>query len=153
MRRALHCAAFAATLVAIATMPAIAAADPALRAALGAQLAPAGARSGAYVVDLSNRQVLFARRQDRALTPASNEKIYTTGTALLRFGVNGRLRTAALAATTPDSAGVVAGHLYLRGGGDPTFGSAAYAANNYGTGATVEDLAPSPAAAGLTGVS
>ena len=47
-------------------------------------------------------RVLFSRRADRALIPASNEKIYTTGTALLRFGAAGRLRTAALSAVPLD---------------------------------------------------
>jgi D-alanyl-D-alanine carboxypeptidase/D-alanyl-D-alanine-endopeptidase (penicillin-binding protein 4) len=53
---------------------------------------------------------------------------------------------------TPDSAGVISGNLYLRGGGDPTFGSAAYVANNYGTGATVEDLAGRLRDAGVTAI-
>ena len=83
-------------LVAIATNAPAAAADAALRSALGAQLAPAGSRAGAHVVDLDTGQVLFSRGADRRLTPSSNEKIYTTGTALLRFGTGGHLRTTVL---------------------------------------------------------
>ena len=136
-------------LVAIATCAPPAAADAALRAALGSQLAPAGSRAGAHVVDLNTGQALFSRRADRSLTPASNEKIYTTGTALLRFGPNGHLRTSALANVPLDGSGTLTGYLYLRGGGDPTFGSASFAANNYGTGATVEGLARNLYGAGL----
>src|SRR2546421_561944 len=51
-----------------------------------------------------------------------------------------------------DQSGTLAGFLSLRGGGDPTFGSASYAASNYGTGATVEDLARGLYNAGLRSV-
>src|SRR6478672_7595827 len=105
----------AVILVAIATNVPSASADAALRSALGAQLAPAGSRSGAHVVDLTTGRVLFSRRADRALTPASNEKIYTTGSALLRFGPAGRLRTAALAAVPLDASGALTGFLSVRG--------------------------------------
>ncbi len=152
MRAARFLAPAAAVLVAIATNAPSASADAALRSALGSQLAPAGSRSGAHVVDATTGQVLFSRRAGRALTPASNEKIYTTGSALLRFGATARLRTAALSAAPLDGSGTLTGFLYLRGGGDPTFGSASYVANNYGTGATVEDLARGLYNAGLRSV-
>jgi serine-type D-Ala-D-Ala carboxypeptidase/endopeptidase (penicillin-binding protein 4) len=152
MRAARLLAPLATVLVAIATNVPSASADAALRSALGGQLAPAGSRAGAHVVDLVTGQVLFSRRADRALTPASNEKIYTTGSALLRFGPGGRLRTTALATVPLDGSGTLTGFLYLRGGGDPTFGSASYAASNYGTGATVEDLARGLFNAGLRSV-
>ncbi len=152
MRAARLFAPLATLLVAIATNAPSASADAALRSALGGQLAPAGSRAGAHVVDLATGRVLFSRRADRALTPASNEKIYTTGSALLRFGPGGRLRTAALATVPLDASGTLTGLLYLRGGGDPTFGSASYAASNYGTGATVEDLARGLYNAGLRSV-
>src|SRR5436305_4089906 len=149
MRAARFLGLSAALLVAIATNAPTAAADAALRSALGSQLAPAGSRAGAHVVDLNTGQVLFSRRADRRLVPASNEKIYTTGTALLRFGTGGRLRTTVLSTTSPDPTGALVGYLYLRGGGDPTFGSASYVADNYGTGATVESLARALYNAGL----
>ena len=152
MRAARLLAPLATVLVAIATNTPSASADAALRAALGSQLAPAGSRSGALVTDLVTGHVLFTRRADRALTPASNEKIYTTGSALLRFGPAGRLRTAARSIVPFDAAGTLTGHLYLRGGGDPTFGSASYVASNYGTGAAVEDLARGLYNAGLRSV-
>jgi D-alanyl-D-alanine carboxypeptidase/D-alanyl-D-alanine-endopeptidase (penicillin-binding protein 4) len=152
MRAARLLVPLAAVLVAIAANAPSASADAALRAALGSQLAPAGSRAGAHVVDLVTGHVLFTRRADRALTPASNEKIYTTGSALLRLGTGGRLRTAALSSVPVDGAGTLTGFLYLRGGGDPTFGSASYVASNYGTGAVVEDLARNLRDAGLRSV-
>jgi D-alanyl-D-alanine carboxypeptidase/D-alanyl-D-alanine-endopeptidase (penicillin-binding protein 4) len=53
--------------------------------------------------------------------PASVEKLYTSATTLRRLGGSGRLETTVLAETAPGADGVVAGDLYLRGGGDPTF--------------------------------
>lgn len=139
-------------LVAFATSVAPATADSALRAALSRQLRPAGPRAGAFVVDLRSGRTLFAAGADRRLTPASNEKVYTTGTALLRLGSAGRLRTTVLATVPADPGGVLRGDLYLRGGGDPTFGSAAFVRRSYGTGATAEDLVRGVAGAGITRV-
>ncbi|MDX6667227.1 MAG: hypothetical protein QOK04_607 [Solirubrobacteraceae bacterium] len=109
----------------------------------------AGSRSGAYVQDLSNGRVLFSRRAGTARTPASNEKVFTTATALLRFGTAGRLRTTVLGSGSLGADGVYNGTLYLRGGGDPTLGSAAYNRDAYGTGANIESLAQQLADAGV----
>jgi D-alanyl-D-alanine carboxypeptidase/D-alanyl-D-alanine-endopeptidase (penicillin-binding protein 4) len=85
-----------------------------------------GPAAGAYVVDLASGDVLFGHRDSLALAPASNEKLFTTATALLRFGVTGTLATTL--ATEPgaeiDADGVLRGDLYLVGGGDPTLGDA-----------------------------
>jgi D-alanyl-D-alanine carboxypeptidase/D-alanyl-D-alanine-endopeptidase (penicillin-binding protein 4) len=106
-----------------------AAAAPAARAAglaatqrtLAAQMAGAGA-SGAYVIDLDTGRRLYASRPAVPRIPASVNKLFTTSTALTRFGARGRLLTDVLAAAEPDARGVVHGNLYLRGGGDPSFG-------------------------------
>src|SRR5215207_7981796 len=45
--------------------------------------------------------------------------------------------------------GVYRGNFYLRGGGDPTFGSASFNRRAYGTGASVTELAAEVAAAGV----
>lgn len=89
-----------------------------------------GPAAGAYVVDLSSGDVLFSHRDSLALAPASNEKLFTTSTALLRFGVTGTLPTTLEAAggTEIDADGVLRGDLYLVGGGDPTLGDAGLAA-------------------------
>jgi serine-type D-Ala-D-Ala carboxypeptidase/endopeptidase (penicillin-binding protein 4) len=96
----------------------------ALRARLARDMRQASTFSGAYVQDLGTGEVLFARKDTIARVPASVEKLYTTSTALLRFGAEARLRTQVLAAGVVDELGVLRGNLYLRGGGDPTLGQA-----------------------------
>jgi D-alanyl-D-alanine carboxypeptidase/D-alanyl-D-alanine-endopeptidase (penicillin-binding protein 4) len=114
----------AAALVALLLVagPARAAGPAATAAALDRQMRLAGPYSGALAVDLASGATLYARRPDGPRVPASVNKLYTTATALLRWGPQTRLATSALAA--PDPAGVVAGDLYLLGGGDPFFGPA-----------------------------
>lgn len=94
------------------------------RAALAQAMGQAGAASGALVVDLSAGQELYASRADARRIPASVEKLYTTATALKALGPELRLRTGVAAVTAVDADGVLAGNLYLRGAGDPTFGAA-----------------------------
>lgn len=89
-----------------------------------------GGSAGAYVVDLADGSVLYAHRDALALAPASNEKLFVTASALLRFGSTGTLKTTL--ATAPgveiDEDGVLRGDLYLVGGGDPTLGDTGLAA-------------------------
>jgi D-alanyl-D-alanine carboxypeptidase/D-alanyl-D-alanine-endopeptidase (penicillin-binding protein 4) len=80
------------------------------------------AAGGAYVVDLDSGAVLYSRAPDVARIPASVNKLYTTAAALTRYGPDARLKTEVLGDAELDEAGVVAGNLYLRGGGDPSFG-------------------------------
>jgi D-alanyl-D-alanine carboxypeptidase/D-alanyl-D-alanine-endopeptidase (penicillin-binding protein 4) len=98
-----------------------------------------GVYSGAEVVDLTTGRTLYAHNAGVGRLPASVEKLYTTTTALMRFGPGATLSTTLLGAGTR-VAGSYAGTLYLRGGGDPTFGSAAFDHTSYGTGATMEQL-------------
>src|SRR4051812_47095053 len=100
----------------------------------------AGGSSGAMVVDLANGRTLFTLRADTARVPASNEKIFTTSAALVRFGPSGRLTTRVLGDGELQDGGTYRGNLYLRGGGDPTFGSASFIRRAYGSGASVSDL-------------
>jgi D-alanyl-D-alanine carboxypeptidase/D-alanyl-D-alanine-endopeptidase (penicillin-binding protein 4) len=95
--------------------------------------------ASAYVVDLADGQPLYAHDANTPRLPASVEKLYTTTTALLRFGPSARLETTVLSAGS-ERDGTYTGTLYLRGGGDPTFGSAAFDHANYGTGATMQQL-------------
>lgn len=96
---------------------------PAVQRSLDRQMSRSGPAAGAYVVDLDSGAVLYARNADVPRVPASVQKLYTTSTALLRLGAGGRLSTTAEAAQAPDASGVLDGNLYLRGGGDPTFGT------------------------------
>ncbi len=99
-----------------------------LRAKLGAESRKLGGASGAHVVDLTDGgRVLFTRNADIARSPASNEKLLTTATALLKFGPSATLSTVAQlgARTSIDRAGRLDGDLYLVGGGDPSLNDVA----------------------------
>ncbi|MGH2949380.1 MAG: D-alanyl-D-alanine carboxypeptidase, partial [Solirubrobacteraceae bacterium] len=112
-----------AALLATTLAPAAQAAGPEATArALERQMRFAGPGSGAYVVDLDSGAPLYARVPDVARIPASVNKLYTTAAALARFGPDAQLVTEVLAAAPQDDLGVVAGNVYLRGGGDPAFG-------------------------------
>ena len=111
-----------------------------LTAALNSGMRQIGGASGAYVVDLTTGQALYSRSAGVTRLPASVEKLYTTSTALLEFGPTATLTTSVLGSGTLDSSGVWHGTLYLKGEGDPTFGSAYFDRNFYGTGTTVRAL-------------
>ncbi len=122
----------------------------ALQALLGREMHIAGHSSGAYVYDLSTRTPLFAANSTHASPPASVEKLYTSTTALLLMGPEAHLETTVLGAGTLDAEGTWHGALYLRGGGDPTFGSGAFIRSAYGgQGASVSALAQQLYAQGI----
>lgn len=150
MRRVLPLIALA--LLAAPASPAAASPESVLSATLSRAMGSAGSGSGALVVDLGGGRTLFARRADTFRVPASNEKLYTTSVALLRFGPDGRLETQVLGDGPIDADGNYSGNLYLRGGGDPTFGSASFVRRAYGGGPTVSDLAGQLADAGIVRV-
>ena len=135
--------------LAVSAPPAAASPDSALRTSLARSIASAGRSSGAMVVELGSGRTLFSRRPDAYRVPASNEKLYTSSVALMRFGPSGRLTTRVLGEGTLDVDGTYTGNLYLRGGGDPTFGTASFVRRAWGTGATVSDLADQLAALGI----
>jgi serine-type D-Ala-D-Ala carboxypeptidase/endopeptidase (penicillin-binding protein 4) len=143
MRRGLV-ATIAVTVGALGFAPAALAQGPAteaeLRAALAAQMAQGPAAAGAYVVDLSDGHVVFDDRGDANRLSASVTKLYTTSTALLELGPRAQLSTRVLG-TGRRSGTTWSGDLYLRGGGDFTFGTASFARKAYGSRASVERLA------------
>ncbi len=113
----------------------------------------AGPASGAYVYDVSTHTPLFAQNATHASPPASVEKLYTSTTALLLLGPSGHLTTTVAGVGALDSEGVWQGNLYLRGGGDPTFGSTSFIRAYYGgQGASVSTLAQQLAARGIVRV-
>ena len=116
--------ALACALLAVAAPPSQALDTATLRAQLSREMRRAGPFAGAYVRDLDAGTGLYARKENVARPPASVEKLYTTSTALLRFGADARLHTSVLATGALDAQGVWRGDLYLRGGGDPTLGQA-----------------------------
>jgi D-alanyl-D-alanine carboxypeptidase/D-alanyl-D-alanine-endopeptidase (penicillin-binding protein 4) len=115
----------------------------ALKRALAAGIHAAGRSSSAYVLDLATGQTLFSSRADTPRLPASVEKVYTTSTALLKFGPSAKLTTWVLGSGRFTGDGTFDGTLYLKGGGDPTFGSSSFDGAYYGTGATVQQLVSS----------
>ncbi|HEY6912426.1 MAG TPA: D-alanyl-D-alanine carboxypeptidase/D-alanyl-D-alanine-endopeptidase [Myxococcales bacterium] len=76
-----------------------------------------GAHVGLEVESLDDGQVILSRNADDLLNPASNTKLVTSATALLRLGPEYRFTTDYLA-DAPISRGRVA-TLYVKGRGDP----------------------------------
>ncbi len=85
-----------------------------------------GHRVGALVYDLTGRQQLFALREGVGRPPASVEKLYTSLALLRMLGPDARMRTTVLGTGHLGRRGVWHGNLYLRGGGDPTYGDGAF---------------------------
>ncbi len=125
--------------------PSVAGAQPGslseLQADFAHQLALAGPADGAYVYDLTAKQALFSERATAMRPPASVEKLYTATTALELMGASARLSTTVYGVGRMAPGGVWEGGLYLRGGGDPTFGSTWFIHSRYGgVGASVSAL-------------
>lgn len=114
-------------LTGIAAAPADARSLKELQAKLKSESKHLAGTSGAYVVDLTSGRELYKRNADTARSPASNEKLFTTATALLEFGGAGTLSTTAKigADAEVDDAGVLSGDLYLVGDGDPSLNDVA----------------------------
>jgi D-alanyl-D-alanine carboxypeptidase/D-alanyl-D-alanine-endopeptidase (penicillin-binding protein 4) len=103
-----------------------------LQSDLTQQLALAGPLSSAYVYDITDKRALFSERATALRAPASVEKLYTATTALELMGPSARLSTTVLGVGHLAPGGVWDGSLYLRGGGDPTFGSPSFIRSHYG---------------------
>jgi D-alanyl-D-alanine carboxypeptidase/D-alanyl-D-alanine-endopeptidase (penicillin-binding protein 4) len=108
---------------------------------MAAAMKPLGSNSGAYVYDLTSGQVLYDDAGSVPRSPASVEKLYTLTAALELFGPSGTLTTDVYGAGTLAPGGVWDGNLYLRGGGDPTFGDLHFINTWYGDGTSVGALA------------
>jgi serine-type D-Ala-D-Ala carboxypeptidase/endopeptidase (penicillin-binding protein 4) len=112
-----------------------------LQGDLSHQLALAGPADGAYVYDLTSKQALFSERATVMRPPASVEKLYTATTALEQMGPTARLSTTVFGVGHMAPGGVWEGSLYLRGGGDPTFGTSSFIDSHYGgVGASISTL-------------
>jgi D-alanyl-D-alanine carboxypeptidase/D-alanyl-D-alanine-endopeptidase (penicillin-binding protein 4) len=114
---------------------------------LGHEMALAGRDSGAYVYDMTTGTPVFSLRAMRKRPPASVEKLFTSIAALYELGPQARFHTSVLGHGWLGPDGVWHGSLYLRGGGDPTFGSAGFnRLYEQGYGASMSQLV-----AGVTG--
>jgi D-alanyl-D-alanine carboxypeptidase/D-alanyl-D-alanine-endopeptidase (penicillin-binding protein 4) len=113
----------------------------ALQGDLAHQMAISGSRSSAYVYDISTKQPLYSARPTTPRPPASVEKLFTATAALQRLGPTARLSTTVFGTGQLGAGGVWEGDLYLKGGGDPTFGDSGYIRSHYsGLGASVSTL-------------
>jgi D-alanyl-D-alanine carboxypeptidase/D-alanyl-D-alanine-endopeptidase (penicillin-binding protein 4) len=143
-----------ALFVVLAAVPACpAGAWASVPSSLKRQMRVAGAYSSALVVDGSTGQTLFSWKASVPRVLASNTKLFTTAAALARFGVSGRFTTEVLSDTPLSADGVLPGDLWLRGGGDPAFGTLAYVRRHYGASAgSVEYLVDQLSTLGVTAV-
>ena len=129
--------------------PPVTEAEVRLQRALTKNLLAAGPHSGALVYDLSAKSELFALHPAVRRPPASVEKLWTTAALTLKLGPNTRLHTTVLGAGSLRH-GVWHGNLYVRGGGDPTFGDQSFNQFwNHGYGPTPNQLASQLAARGI----
>lgn len=125
----------------------------ALQRTLRVDFRRAGGTDSAVVLDATTGRTLFSLAPNTPRLPASLQKLYTTTTALLRLGGGATFQTRVLGVGALGPGGAWQGTLYLRGGGDPTFGDSAFDHAAYGTGATVQSLAAELGTAGISSIS
>ena len=117
---------------------------PGCRATSRHQLAIAGSRSTAPTCTTSrpNRRSFSERADDAAPAGVGREALHGDGRARSGWGPTTRLSTTRASASGSSApGGVWEGDLYLRGGGDPTFGASAFIRSHYGgSGASVSTL-------------
>jgi D-alanyl-D-alanine carboxypeptidase/D-alanyl-D-alanine-endopeptidase (penicillin-binding protein 4) len=122
----------------------------ALCARLRARLARGGRAGGLFVIDAASGGTVCRRRGRTRRIPASNMKLFTTATALARFGPEQRLQTSIFSSGDIDASGVLRGNLYLVGGGDPALSSPDFARRFLGgLGTNIFDLTAVVEAAGI----
>lgn len=114
---------------------------PTLQRKLANEAKLLGPAVGISVRNLDSGAVLFERKPDLGLMPASNTKLLVTAAALLRLGPDASFRTSVLATVQPGSDGVIRGDVVLVGGGDP-----------YLTAAQVDGLAQQIVALGVRSI-
>jgi len=85
-------------------------------------VAGGGTASGLFVVDADSGKAMCARAAKRPRSLASNTKLFTTSTALSRFGPEYRIETQLLTDGKIGFDGTLRGSLYLQGAGDPALG-------------------------------
>ncbi len=123
-----------------------------LQSALSKAMNQAGPQSGALVYDLDADDELYGLRPTVKRPPASVEKLWTTTALMDKLGPNARLHTTLLG-TGSERHGVWHGNLYLRGGGDPTFGDPTFNRTwEFGYGPTAAQLTQQLVKRGITRV-
>jgi D-alanyl-D-alanine carboxypeptidase/D-alanyl-D-alanine-endopeptidase (penicillin-binding protein 4) len=94
---------------------------------LAARLRRGASSGGVYVIDAETGKPVCGTHGRTRRIPASNMKLFTTATALARFGPEQRLQTTVESSGDIDADGVLHGSLYLVGGGDPALAAPAFA--------------------------
>jgi D-alanyl-D-alanine carboxypeptidase/D-alanyl-D-alanine-endopeptidase (penicillin-binding protein 4) len=79
---------------------------------------------GVKVVSLDSGKTLFETNGEKYFMPASNMKIFTVATAMMKLTPNFRFVTSVYAGAKPDASGVVKGDLTIYGRGDPSLAAA-----------------------------
>jgi D-alanyl-D-alanine carboxypeptidase/D-alanyl-D-alanine-endopeptidase (penicillin-binding protein 4) len=125
-----------------------------LRRRLAAAMGDVGGSSGAFVFDIHARGggALYGNDASERRTPASNEKLFTTGAFLDELGPDVHLHTRAYAVGKLTGRGdrVLDGDLVMVGDGDPAFGTARFARAHDQPVTRVATLAGNVAQAGIT---
>jgi serine-type D-Ala-D-Ala carboxypeptidase/endopeptidase (penicillin-binding protein 4) len=120
---------------------------------LRARLPRGGGASGLFVADAETGGRVCGSHGRVRRIPASNIKLFTTATALARFGPEERLNTSIWRSGEVDAAGVLHGSLYLVGGGDPALSSPTFARRFLGgLGTDLFGLTPLVVSAGISRV-
>jgi serine-type D-Ala-D-Ala carboxypeptidase/endopeptidase (penicillin-binding protein 4) len=132
--------------------PPVSPAEARLQSSLTKAMNRSGRQTGALVFDLDAQAELYGLRPTVKRAPASVEKLWTTAALMVKLGPNARLHTTVLGTGSEDH-GVWHGNLYLRGGGDPTFGDPTFNhVWNLGEGPTANQLVEQLSRRGITRV-
>ncbi|MDX2360487.1 MAG: D-alanyl-D-alanine carboxypeptidase/D-alanyl-D-alanine-endopeptidase [Crocinitomicaceae bacterium] len=75
------------------------------------------------VIDLATNKTIARLNPSLTMPTASTAKLFSTATALELLGANYRPETRLYYDGSIDSSGILHGNLWIRGGGDPSFGS------------------------------
>ncbi len=78
------------------------------------------------VYNATSGKTIYSHNADLSMTPASVQKLFTTGTGFARLGADFRFTTKLAVRGNVDREGVLHGNVYLMGGGDPLLGSYRY---------------------------
>jgi D-alanyl-D-alanine carboxypeptidase/D-alanyl-D-alanine-endopeptidase (penicillin-binding protein 4) len=88
--------------------------------------------TGIFVWDLDAARPVYTWNDDERFAPASNMKLVTTAAALTSWGADHRFTTWLYIGGDRIIDGVLAGDLYLRGGGDPSLSTRSYQRDELG---------------------
>jgi D-alanyl-D-alanine carboxypeptidase/D-alanyl-D-alanine-endopeptidase (penicillin-binding protein 4) len=126
MRRAAVLLALVAAVLALAATAAAAAGSQRCQQMRERLVAGGGTASGLFVIDAESGRAVCARAAKQPRSLASNTKLFTTSTALTRFGPEYRIATRLLTDGRIGFDGILRGSLYLQGAGDPALGVPAF---------------------------